>query len=186
MGRRGHRGRSEINRTRHPAARRELAEVLYFAVDPQRQRARAIDVSVDDRHPVFGQIAGQLELNARVVDRDVCRQDQRVAVALLPEAMDDRRHQPQHAAGTLKFDQGRPVAIEPVENLGMDRIGRFEPDLVIRITTLRRKLLLLGPVEVGEGPRSHIAVPELCRIGHRLEQPPPHDLKALFGTCRSP
>ena len=68
----------------------------------------------------------------------------------------------------------------------MDRVGRLDPLLVIGIAALGRELLVLRPVEVGEGPRHHVAVLELRRIGQRLEQPPPHDLETLLGARRPP
>ena len=60
------------------------------------------------------------------------------------------------------------------------------PLLVIGVAALGRELLVLRPVEVREGPRHHVAVLELRRIGQRLEQPPPHDLEALLGAGRTP
>ena len=54
------RRRPEVDGARDAAAGRVLAEVRHFAVDSQRQRLRAVDVPVDDRPPVVGQIAGQL------------------------------------------------------------------------------------------------------------------------------
>lgn len=56
--------------------------------------------------------------------------------------MDDSRHQSQHTASALELHQRRPVVVEPVEYLRVDRIGRFNALLVIRITTLWRKFSL--------------------------------------------
>ena len=82
---------------------------------------------------------------------DVGRQDQRVLVALLPEAVDDGGHQAQHAAGALELDQGGPVGVEPVEDLRVDGVGRLDALLVVGVAALGRELLVLGAVEVGEG-----------------------------------
>ena len=119
--------RAEVDRSGHPPAGRELAQVAHRAVDPERQGLLAVDILLDDRHPVVRQVPRQLELHAGVVDSDVRGQDQGVPVALLPEAVNDRRHQPQHAAGALELHQRRPVAVEPVEHLEVDGIGRLHP-----------------------------------------------------------
>ena len=152
----------------------------------QRQGVRPVHVLLDHRHPVVGEVARQLRLHARVVDGHVGGQDQRVAVALLPQAVDHRRHQAQHAAGALEFHQGRPVRVEPVEDLGVDRIGRLDALLVLGLAALRRELGLLGAVELGEGPRHHVPVLELGGVGEGLEQPPADDLEALLGGGRPP
>ena len=91
--------RAQVDRPRHAPARRELAQVGDLAVQPEGERAGAVDVLLDHRHPVVREVAGQLELHARVVDRDVRRQDERGLVPLLPQAVDHRRHQSQHARG---------------------------------------------------------------------------------------
>ena len=54
------------------------------AVDSQRERTRAVYVLLQDRHPIVREVARELELDARVIDGDVGRQDQWVLVALLP------------------------------------------------------------------------------------------------------
>ena len=113
-------------------------------------------------------------------------QDERVAVALFPQAVDHRRHQAQHAAGALKFHQRGPVGVEPVEDLRMDGIRRLDAFFVIAVAALGRELRLIGPVEIRECARHHVAVLELRCIGHRLEQAPPHNLEALLGTGRPP
>ena len=171
------------------ATRRHAANLPRFGTSPSSRSGSefgAVHVLLDHRHPVVRQIARQLELHARVVDRDVRRQDQRVAVALFPQAVDHRRHQAQHAARALEFHQRGPVGVEPVENLRVDRIRGLDPLLVVGVAALGRELLVLRAVEVGEGARDHVAVLELRWIGQRLEQPPPHDLKAFLGARRPP
>ena len=68
----------------------------------------------------------------------------------------------------------------------MDGIGGPEPFLVLSLRALGRELLLLGAIEVVEGPRHQIARPELLRCAERLEQPPAHDLKALLSSSGPP
>ena len=113
-------------------------------------------------------------------------QDQRVAVALLPEAVDHRGHQAQHAAGALELHQGRPVVVEAVEDLRVDRVGRFDPLLVVRVAAIRRELGLVLAVPVGEGAGDHVAVFEEIGIPNRLEEPPPNDLEPLLRARRPP
>ena len=62
---------AEIDGPRDTSGSGELAEVRNVSVDPQRQRASTVNVLLDYRHPVVGQVSGQLELHARIVDRDV-------------------------------------------------------------------------------------------------------------------
>ena len=141
MGRRGRGRRAQVDRARHAPAGRELAEVGHLAVQPQRQRVGAVHVLLDHRHPVVREVARQLELHARVVDRDVRRQDERVPVPLLPQAVDHRRHQAQHAARALELHQRGPVGVEPVEDLRVDRVGRLDALLVVGVAALGRELL---------------------------------------------
>src|SRR5688572_25317668 len=97
-----------------------------------------------------------------------------------------RRHQPKHAARTLKLNKRRPIAVEPVEDLRMDRVGRFDSLLILRIFALGRELRLLRPVQVGECSGNHIAVLELSRICQWLKQSPPHDLESFLCARWSP
>ena len=60
------------------------------------------------------------------------------------------------------------------------------PLLVVGVAALGRELLVLRAVEIGEGPRHHVAVLELRRVGQRLEEPPAHDLEPLLGAGRPP
>ena len=128
----------------------------------------------------------QLELDPRIIDRDVRRQDQRVAVALLPKAVNHCGHEAQHAARALELHQRRPIGVEPIEDLRMDWIGGLEPLFVVGIAALRREFLMLRSVEVREGARHHVAIFELRRVGHRLEQPSPHNLESFLGAGRPP
>ncbi|EXI71444.1 MAG: hypothetical protein AW07_03673 [Candidatus Accumulibacter sp. SK-11] len=182
----GGRRRAHVDRARHPPARRDPAQVGQVPVELQRQRVRPVDILLDHRHPVVGEVARQFGLHARVVDRHVAGQDQRIAVALLPQAVDHRRHQPQHAARALEFHQRRPVGIQPVEDFRVDRVRCPDAFLVVGFAALGRKLRLLRAVELGEGARHHVPVLELRRVGKWLEQAPANDLEAFFGTGRPP
>jgi hypothetical protein len=75
--------------------------------------------------------------------------------------MDHGRHQAQYAARALELHQGRPVAIEPVEDLRVDGIGRLQALLVIGGAAFRRELVGLRTIEIGEGACHEIALLEL-------------------------
>lgn len=112
---------------------------------------------------VPSKIARQLELHPRIVDRDVRRQDERVPVALLPQAVNHRCHKAQYATGTLEFHQRRPIGVEPIEDLRMDWVGCLQPFFVVGIAALGRELLVLRSVKVREGARYYVPVLELRR-----------------------
>ena len=131
---------------------------------------------------MVGEVAGQFELYTRLVDGHVGGHDQRVAVALLPEAVDNCRHQAQHATGALKLDERRPVGVEAVEDLGVDGVGGLEALLVAAVATLGGELLLLGAVEIGEGTGDDVAILELAIFNEGLEEAAAHDLEALLGA----
>ena len=155
-------------------------------VDGDRQRARAVDVLVDDGVPVVGEIAGQLVAHAVVVDGKGGGQQQRVAVPSLPQTVDHRGHQAQHASGALKLGEGGPVRVESVEDLGMNRVGGPDAAFVVGSAALRGKLDLLQAIQFGEGPGGDVALREGVRPGERFEQPPAHNLEALLGAGRPP
>ena len=158
VGGRRRRRRAEIDRARQRAG--VAANLPRFGTSPSMRSGSAFGPSTSFSMIGFhwsGQIARQLVTHARIVDRDVGRHDQRVAVALLPQAVDHRRHQAQHAARALELHQRRPVRIEPVEHLRMDRIGRLQALLVVGVAALGRELLMLRAIEIGEGARDVVA-----------------------------
>ena len=61
--------------------------------------------------------------------------------------MDHGRHQAQNAARALELHQGRPVGIEPVEDLRVDGIGRLQALLVIGGAAFRRELVGLRTID---------------------------------------
>ena len=75
------RRRAEVDRPRHAPAGRVAAQVGVLAVDAQGQRVWARPRPSRSPAPSCPEVAGQLELHPRVVDRDVGRHDQRVPVA---------------------------------------------------------------------------------------------------------
>jgi hypothetical protein len=140
------------------------AKVRNLAVYPKRQSAWTVYVFLDDGNPVIRKVSSELELNSRVVDRNVARQDQRVSVALLPKAVYDRGHEAKNASRALELGKGGPIVVEPVEYLWVNGISRSNSLLVVGIPALGRKLLVLCPVEVVEAPRNVVAGLELLWV----------------------
>ena len=64
----------------------------------------------------------------------------------------------------------------------MNWVGCGAPLLVVGVAALRRKLLVLDAVDVGERAGDDVPVLELHRIGERLEQPPPDDFEPFLGA----
>ena len=120
----------------------------------------------------------------RVVDREVRGEDERVTVVLHPEVVDHGGHQAQHASGALEPHEGRPVRVEAVEDLGVDRVRGLQSLLVVGVPALRRKVRVLPAVEVGERPGDGVPVLELAGVRERLEEPAPDDLEAFLGARR--
>src|SRR5690606_16510133 len=106
------------------------------------------------------EISSQLGLHPRIIDRYRGRENQRVPVSLLPKAVDHRSHESQNATGALKLEQGGPVGVEPVEDLGVDRIGRLDALLVLSTPAVRRKLGRLGVIQFGEGAGGYVSLLE--------------------------
>ena len=96
---------------------------------------------------------GNLRQHLVGVQRYPARHDQRRRVVALPQRVDDRAHQPQHAAGALEPVQRRPVLVQPVEQLRVDRVRRLDPLLVGRLGDPGGELGPVPGVEVGERPR---------------------------------
>ena len=67
--------------------------------------------------------------------------------------MDDVAHQSEHAPGALESVKRRPVLVEPIEQLRVQRVGRFDPSLVCRLARLARELAGVPGVELHERPR---------------------------------
>ena len=117
-------------------------------------------------------------------------QDEQVPVLLLPERVDDRRHELQHAAGPLEPLERRPVVEEPVEQLGVDRVAGPQALEVRLLLRLGREAALVLGVQLAEPLDDLVAA--LDRLGRqRLEEAPPDDLEATPGrppaaTARRP
>ena len=147
---------------------------------------RSVDVLLDHGCPVVRQVAGQLGQDLLIVNGEVGGEDERTPVTFLPEAVNDRRHQSKHPTRALERHQCRPVGIQTIEDLGVNRVRGLQPLLVVGVPALRWKLLMVRTVEIGECARDDIAVPESGRVVERLEQAPPDNLEAFLSARRPP
>jgi hypothetical protein len=50
--------------------------------------------------------------------------------------LDDGGHEEEDAAGALELDQGGPVGVEAVEDLGVDGVGGLDAFLVVGVAAL--------------------------------------------------
>ena len=123
---------------------------------------------LDDRHPGVGHVPGQFKLHAGLINRDVARHDEQIFFLPLPEGMNDRCHQPQHASGPLEPVQRGPVVVEPIEEFRMDRVGHLDSVFVGSVFAGLWKLLMLLGVHVGECTGHRIACYSLL-ISQRFE-----------------
>ena len=107
-------------------------------------------------------------------------------VSRRPQGVNDHRHEAQHPARTLEFQQGGPVVVQPVENFGMDGIGGLDAFFVVRLAAFGRKFAALASVQVRKGLRRYVAQCERIGAAQRFEQAPAHDFEAFLGACRAP
>jgi hypothetical protein len=176
------------------AGTQRTCPVGHLSVDAQRQRCRAVHVLFDHRHPVVGEIARQLSLNPRVVDGMLAGRISGLRSPFLPEAVDHRCHQAQHAARALKLDQRRPVGVQPVKHLRMDRVGCLEARLVVGCRGTRaetpdaacgRAHRRRGPPYLG--PRTALFRPAArTAAGARSQTPPRRSPVATMTRCARP
>src|SRR5680860_803901 len=185
VGRAQRRCGAEEHRASH-APRGEVAtQGRDLEVQPSRQRRRAVDVLVEDRSPVVVEVPDQLGPHHGVVQGHARRQDDRRLVVAHPQGVNDGRHQPQHATGPLEAFEGRPVVVEPVEQLRVDRVGRLQSLDVARLARVSREVGRVRPIEVRQRLR-HLRARRFAFGSHRLEQAAPHDLEALLRARRAP
>ena len=68
----------------------------------------------------------------------------------------------------------------------MDRVGRLDPLLVVRLGALRRKFRPLRAVELVELAGHLVTRHELLLFDNRLEEAAADDLEPFLSACRSP
>ena len=147
-------------------------EVGVVPVEAQRQSAGAVDVGLHDGAPGRVEVSDQFLGHVAVVDRDRAGHDQQAGIAVDPQRMDDRGHEPQHPPGALEPLQCGPFAEEPVEQFGMHRVGGLHAALVVALAALRREIPPPGLVERGEGSHDRVTPTGGIRL-HVFEQTTP-------------
>ena len=167
--------RKRVRATRRAAF--TCAETRLFVLQFGCLSTVAINVLFDDRVPACWQIVGQLVARTAVVKRQASGQNHQVLVVILPKSIDDLGHQLEHAASALESVNGRPVFIEPIEHLGMDRIGLHQSVVSTAPPGFRRELGSFGHIGIGKGATDRLTS---LLVTHRLEQSPPHDLERFF------
>ena len=118
------------------------------------------------------------EFTVAVADRDRAGHDQRRLVLADPQRVDDGVHQPQHAAGALEALEARPVLVEAVEQLGMDRVGLLDAVLVAAVARLAREVVGVAVVHLDEAAGGRADRGERVGVG-RGEQPLADDVVGL-------
>lgn len=92
--------------------------------------------------------------------------------------MDDRSHQPQHAAGALESLQCGPVIVQAVEDFWVDGVAGDHSVAVLHLFDLRRKIAGVGLVQLAELGADPVAGLRILAV---KEETAAHDLKALVG-----
>ena len=177
--------RAHVDRAGGPAGGRQAPEVRRLVVDTQRHGVRTVHIGLDDGVPAILQVLLHLADERAGVHGQVGGHDQQRPVAALPELRDGERHQPQHAAGALELVQCRPIAEEPVEQLGMDRVRQLHPPPVLELAHARREVAGSLHIHLAERADDAVAHPRPLRRD-RIEQPSPHDLERLVRRRRLP
>ena len=178
--------RAHVNRASHASGGLQFAERPgLLCVNALGQRIRTIHILLDDGNPVIREVAGQLELHPRIIDRNHARQDERTLVALLPKAVDHRGHKTKDPSGALEFYERAPCSVQLVEDFRMNRIRSLDASFVVVIPAFGWKLCALRVVEIRESACRDITVLELI-TSEGLEQAAPNDLEALLGCSWTP
>ena len=174
---------AQKHRPRQPPARLKLSVARRLAVDLRRLRAGPVDIAVQRAVPHLVEIADHLLLDRAVGQRQRAGHDQRPRIVRLPEPIDAVRHQLQHAARPLEaIHIARPVEVQPVENLRVNRVALFEPRQIRALARLAGEIGRLA-VHRGEGAAGPLPLLGVDRIA---EQPPPHHLERLVVIERLP
>ena len=104
--------------------------------------------------------------------------DQRRLVLPDPQRVDDGVHQAQDAARALEALEARPVLVEAVEQLGVDRVGLLDAVLVAAVARLAREVVGVAVVHLDEAAGRRADRRERVGVG-RDEQPLADDVVRL-------
>ena len=148
---------ADIEAAGHTLASTHPAEVGVVAVQLGGDGITPIHILGDDWLPLIVEKTHQLIAHIVVVDGHRAGHDQQIFAVAVPEAFDGECQQPQHTAGALEAIQGAPFLVEPVEQLGVNGIGRCELIAIAGFTRFSRELSFVHRIEIGEGTHHRIA-----------------------------
>ncbi|MNO82392.1 hypothetical protein D3C76_736650 [compost metagenome] len=145
--------------------------------------AWSVNIPVHYWIPASGQVIGELVAGVGISKRQTTSHDQRVVVPVFPQAVDDLGHHLQDATGTLEVIEARPVVIQPVKYLRMNRVSLLQTFEVMAFLSFGRKFPTVSNVEVCE-LTTHLLSSQL--VVDPTEQTTPNDLKSLLSRHRLP
>src|SRR5205823_770334 len=148
------------------------------SVDLYGLGVRAVDVGVDAGLPRVLQVLRQLGVDRRRADRDRRGHDQRRLVFHDPQRVDDGVHEAQHAARALEALEARPVLVQAVEQLWVNRKGLLDAILVAAIPRIAREVVGVAVVHLHEAASRRVDRRERVGVG-RDEQPLADDVVSL-------
>jgi hypothetical protein len=154
------------------------AEARFFRLKFSRLSALSIDVFVEHCVPAGGKIVSQFVPRAAVVKRQTAGHDKEVFIVILPQPVDDLRHQLQNSASSLETVDRRPVFIQSIEALRMDRISLEQALVVTRLLSVRRQFRPFRQVCVCESSTNGLACFRVSHLG--LEEPAANNLERFF------
>ncbi|MNX84849.1 hypothetical protein D3C86_1166640 [compost metagenome] len=106
----------------HVSTRLHLSKAGFFLVNPGGFGSRSVDVALDDRVKALREVIDQVVADLGHIQADRRWQDKVLLMVILPELVQHLGHELEDAAGALEALQGRPILVEPVEDLGMQGI----------------------------------------------------------------
>ena len=145
--------------------------------------SQAVNLTLNDRLPSRNQVLGRLRLHVGVRQRNRPQGDQRIVVVKVPQPVDHNGHVLENAARLLKLRQCRPVRIQPIEDLRMQRIGLPHTICVRRLLHVCRKERRVGMIHLHKSATSILS---LRFAAYRGKEPPTDDLKGLLRRNRLP
>ena len=146
-------------------------------------RILTIYLTVNNAVPSIRQMAYQFIPYIRYVQRNRPRHDHGTGIIRHPKLMDDSSHQAQNATGTLKAFQRCPISIQPVKNLGMNRVAGYHTVPILHFLSLHRKIRGILLIHTAESVADHISG---IRIFTVEEQSTAYNFKALICCNRLP
>lgn len=113
-------------RRRQPGRDAPLLHLLALSVEADRIGSGTNDVSLERRAKLAVHQLEQLGADLLVVEVDIARLDESAVVPLFPQVGHHQREESQHPARALELGIGTQIAVEDVEQIGMEGIALLE------------------------------------------------------------